>query len=320
MASSTPLACPWLSALMHVACNTRVVKAGDESMLRAESQHLPLAHHPNLVTPRALPSLTLAANQRLVRRCMPYMELQHLLLASQPPLVSPSPSAFTSAAHNTRVVKGGDQSMPRNVSQHSFLVFDPPPLAALTPPSLSASRNSAYNTRVVKGGDESMPRLDPTKFWDTYCRTKAQADALILAADRTPVAVTDRGLRAGASREDAEGKGKVEANGVVGPPANGHGKGMRAGARAGAGSGGHDDADAGAPQHKSQQEQKQQEEAAGHQGARQEGEPKGAQEEEQAEEAAPLLRTCALRLCGIYGPGEARHLPRVVDIVSGPRC
>lgn len=162
-----------------------------------------------------------------------------------------------------------------------------------------------------------MPRLDPTKFWDTYCRTKAQADALILGADRTPVAVTGRGLRAGADREDVAGNGKVEPNGGV---ANGHGNGMSAGAGAGAGagSGGHDDAGAGAHKHRSQQEQKQQEEeAAGHQGSGQEREPKGGQEEEQ-EEAAPLLRTCALRLCGIYGPGEARHLPRVVDIVSGP--
>lgn len=164
-----------------------------------------------------------------------------------------------------------------------------------------------------------MPRLDPTKFWDTYCRTKAQADALILGADRTPVAVTDRGLHAGAGRGDAAGKGKVEPNGGV---ANGHGNGMSAGAGAesGSGSGGHDDADAGAHKRKSEQERKQQEGAAGHQGARQEGEPNGAQEEEQEEEAAPLLRTCALRLCGIYGPGEARHLPRVVDIVSTPFC
>ena len=27
---------------------------------------------------------------------------------------------------------------------------------------------------------------------------------------------------------------------------------------------------------------------------------------------AEELRTCALRLAGVYGPGEQRHLPRVV--------
>jgi nucleoside-diphosphate-sugar epimerase len=29
-------------------------------------------------------------------------------------------------------------------------------------------------------------------------------------------------------------------------------------------------------------------------------------------EVQPVLRTCALRLAGVYGPGEERHLPRVV--------
>ena len=30
----------------------------------------------------------------------------------------------------------------------------------------------------------------------------------------------------------------------------------------------------------------------------------------------PTLRTCAVRPCGIYGPGEARHLPRFLRSVS----
>jgi nucleoside-diphosphate-sugar epimerase len=29
-----------------------------------------------------------------------------------------------------------------------------------------------------------------------------------------------------------------------------------------------------------------------------------------------VLRTCALRLAGVYGPGEHRHLPRIVVSVS----
>lgn len=28
------------------------------------------------------------------------------------------------------------------------------------------------------------------------------------------------------------------------------------------------------------------------------------------------LRTCALRLAGVYGPGEQRHLPRIVVCMS----
>lgn len=133
--------------------------------------------------------------------------------------------------------------------------------------------------------------MDPSAFWDAYSATKAQAEGLVLAANGTHLATP------GAVYPAVEVVASMAMAGL-------HGKG------------------AAPPIPSAAVRRVTRSVTASVKGPSADTCPSALRSEEGVVSAttsppAPqlLLRTCAIRPAGIYGPGECRHLPRVVAMV-----
>ena len=132
--------------------------------------------------------------------------------------------------------------------------------------------------------------MDPSAFWDAYSATKARAEGLILAANgmRLVTLAAETDPEGAAMAVPGEHRGKIA---VTPPPPSASQRVTRS---------------ATASSHKP---------SAANALPSTPGSGKGISAAT-APAAPPLrLQTCAIRPGGIYGPGECRHLPRIVGMV-----
>jgi nucleoside-diphosphate-sugar epimerase len=131
--------------------------------------------------------------------------------------------------------------------------------------------------RCIDGGDETMPVVDASSFWDHYSRTKAQAETMVLQANGMQL----KNTKTQAMDDVANAHNTAAMPGSPDPQPVTRSTAVKAATAAGSSETTYSSV--------------------------------GLETNHRVQSA--VLRTCAIRPAGIYGPGESRHLPRVVSMV-----
>ncbi|KAG2494922.1 hypothetical protein HYH03_006857 [Edaphochlamys debaryana] len=153
--------------------------------------------------------------------------------------------------------------------------------------------NVIFVGRRIDGGDETAPYPPDSAYKDAYSATKAAAEKLVLTANGTPLRPpASRAPTAAAAAETPSPDSQRRRSGAEAGPGPGSSSSSSASSAAAA--------------------------AAATAAAKKRGAAAaavGAVNAVGAGPAPPVLRTCAVRSTGIWGPGETRHQPRVIRMV-----